>query len=432
MKNLIVDGYLSLFNFVFKNRIAAKDLSERVMHAHLISIIATGFLMWAYALLAYLAIDHPLPWIVGVTASLIHLLSPLLYRINNNYCLNTNIFLAAGVAHQATFGFFCGGFHSNIIIWFGIIPLLGGIVCGRKGVITWVVACSAIVSGFLFLQYTGYVFPNVISPTGLLFSQALITFGWIYAGALIIWVFLTLTEKHQKEIEEKQEGIQNLICVITHDISNPLTVVAVRVNMLKKADLLPKHLDSITKISSAATNIADIVNNVRNLYATELGKNRIEMADVNLVDIIKLLKENFSDKLEDKKINLSLLYDEDNQYIIRSNADILLHQVLSNLLSNAIKFSNPEDAIVIKLDKIGKGTHICIKDSGIGIPKDLADKLFDIRAKTNRQGTSGETGTGFGLPIVKTYVEKLDGEIKVESIPLEVGANHGTTFTLEF
>lgn len=402
------------------------------MHAHLISIIATGFLMWAYALVAYQEISHPLPWIVGVVASIVHLFSPLLYRFNNNYCFNTNVFLAAGVAHQATFGFFCGGFHSNIIIWFGIIPLLGGIVCGRSGVITWVVACTAIVSGFLYLQLTGYIFPYLITPEGLLLSQALITFGWIYAGALIIWVFLSLTEKHQKEIEDKKKGIENLICVITHDISNPLTVVSARTNMLKKAELLPKHLDSITKISSAATNIAEIVNNVRNLYATEMGKNAIEIADVNLVDIIKALRDNFSDKLEAKKINFSLIYNEDKQYIIQNNADILLHQILSNLLSNAIKFSNPESVIIIKLDKKDNETHIYIKDSGIGIPKDLAVKLFDMGAKTNRQGTSGETGTGFGLPIVKTYVEKLDGEIRVESVTKEDGLDHGTTFVLKF
>jgi signal transduction histidine kinase len=429
MKNLLFNSYFLLFNFIAKN--GRKDLSERDIHSHLVCVIATGFLMWSYTLLAYFTIAHPLPWKVGVTASIIHLFSPLLYRINNSPFLNTNVFLGAGIAHQATFAYFCGGFNSNIIIWFGILPLLAGFICGRRGVVTWVIVCSLVTAGFLFFKISDYAFPNLISPTGLLLSQALITFGWIYVGSIVIWVFLSLVEKREKEIESKKEGIQNLINVIIHDISNPLTSIIHRAKMLKNSELPQNVHDSILKISLASANINDIISNVRNLHATELGKTHILIKEVDLVQTLHSLKKNFSDKLDAKKINLVFSYDL-SQCFLQTNEDIFLHQILANLLSNAIKFSLPERDILIRLEKVNNTIHISIKDSGIGIPQDLISKLFDVAANTNRPGTSGEAGTGFGLPIVKTYVEKLNGKITVESISKEDGPNHGTTFLLEF
>lgn len=424
--------YTDIFNFVARDRMAKKDLSERHIHSFLVCVLATGMLMWAYAFLALMTINHPLPGIIGLATSTVHLLSPLLFRINNRLYLHTNIFIGAGMLHQATFGFFCGGFYSNIIIWFGILPLLAGVVCGKKGIITWLIASTLVCLGFVVLQMNNYPFPYLISPTGLLISQALVTFGWIYVGAIVVWVFLLLVERHQREIENKKEGIQNLICVITHDISTPLTVIIGKSNMLKKEPLPTNVQTSIGKISHASYNISDIVNNVRNLYATEMGKNRIEIQDVELIKILKQLRENFSDKMEEKSITLNLVSDM-NECLIRANGDLLLHQILGNLLSNAIKFSPVNGEVSIKVEKNQQQILISIKDSGIGIPQDLINKLFDMGTKTSRKGTSGESGTGFGLPIVKTYVEKLDGKIQVISASAEDNATQtGTTFILEF
>lgn len=432
MSSIFLTAYGKLFQFVAKKRLAKKDLSAKDIHSFLVCVLATGILMWAYAILALLTIDHPLPGIVGVVASLVHILSPLLFRINNRLYLNTNLFLGAGMIHQATFGFFCGGFYSNIIIWFGILPLLAGVVCGKKGIITWLSMSTFVSLGFIVLQMNNYPFPYLISPNGLLISQALVTFGWIFVAAIIVWVFLVLVENHQKEIEDKKEGIQNLICVITHDISTPLTVIMGRSNLLKKEELPGNVMTSIGKISNASYSISDIVNNVRNLYATELGKNLIEVGNVELIKILDHLKENFSEKLEAKEIDLSIKSSL-RSCPIKANADLLLHQILGNLLSNAIKFSPEKSTITISVETKEGHAFIYIKDSGIGIPKDLLLKLFDMRSKTSRRGTSGEEGTGFGLPIVKTYVEKLDGRIDVISASAEDNAiETGTTFILEF
>ena len=431
MKNFIFYYYDKLYQFIAKTRIQKADIAQRHIHAHLVCVLATGALMWAYAILAYFTISHPLPWIIGVLASLAHGLSPMLFRLTNRGYLCSNVFIGAGIVHQSCFAFYSGGFLSNIIIWFGILPLLAGVVAGRKGVVTWAFICTCVTSFFYYLGLTNYQFPHLISPIGLIYAQALITFGWIYAGSVIVWVFLLLIERHEEEIERQNAGIQNLICVITHDISNPLSVIVGKTELLKKADLPEKLQSSVMKIISSTKGITEIVNNVRNLYAMELGKNRIEVSDVSLKQVLNLLEENFSEKLDAKKIELLVLLEKDD-FVMKTNREILLHQILGNLLSNAIKFSPVESKIHINVMSNSNKIIIQITDKGIGIPKDLVKKIFDLRQKTNRKGTMGEEGTGFGLPIVKTYVEKLNGFIDVESTTIDESKDHGTSFFLGF
>lgn len=432
MNSLFLKAYQSIYRFISKKRVEQNDLPEMFIHTHLVCVLATGILMWAYAFLAYFTIDHPLPAIVGFTASIIHAFSPLLYRMTNNRYFNANIFIGAGMIHQATFGFFCGGFHSNIIVWFGILPLLAGLICGRRGIITWLITGTLVLIGFLLVDVLGFNYPSLISPMGLLVSQALVTFGWIFTSAIVIWFFLISVEKHQRQIESTKEGIQNLICVITHDISTPISVIMGRTSMLKRIELPDIAHVSVDKIIVATTNMSSIVNNVRNLYAMELGKSSISLEWINLSRLTPLLQENFSEKLEAKNIKL-VVENKIGDLEIRSNSDLLIHQILGNLISNAIKFSPVNSEIYLTLELKDKCVVISIKDSGIGIPSDLLKKLFNMNTSTSRAGTSGEKGTGFGLPIVKAYVEKLDGKIAVSSTTAEESAfNHGTTFTLQF
>src|SRR5690606_26458780 len=92
---------------------------------------------WGYGFLAYFTISSPIPWIVGFLCSFIHLLSPILFRVTKNTFLITNIALMAGVTHQGTYTYYTGGFMSHILIWYGLIPVLGGLVAGPRGGILW-------------------------------------------------------------------------------------------------------------------------------------------------------------------------------------------------------------------------------------------------------------------------------------------------------
>ena len=109
----------------------------------------------------------------------------------------------------------------------------------------------------------------------------------------------------------------------------------------------------------------------------------------------------------------------------------LCYQVLNNLISNSIKFTDPGGSIKVLVESNFGVTKCSIMDTGIGIPQEIILNLFNTSAKTTRTGTSGETGTGFGMPIVKNYIEKFNGKIEVHSaLKSENATNHGTTITI--
>ncbi len=442
IKDRILRIYFSIYMFVSKVRLEKKDTAERFIHTHLVSVLSTGILMWGYAILAYFTIDHPAPTYIGFISSIIHLLSPLMYRFSNNHLLNSSVFIGSGLCHQLAFAFYTGGFDSNIIIWLGILPMLAGVISGRVGTIIWSILTSLFVLTLFILKLNGFEAPNLISENGRIISQAMIAFGWIFISTVVIWVYVLLDEIHSEELEVKNQSIQNLVFILAHDISNHLMVVISRIILAQrrigfnsdksKIELPLTEKENIDRVLKAARSIEAIVENVKDLYSTELGKKEIPIESIELQEVLDEIKENFHDKLAYKNIDLQIRSPLEKVFF-DCNRSLLIHQILGNLISNAIKFSKESDKIALIGESESSLVKICISDNGIGIPKSIREKLFDLHSHTSRKGTLGEVGTGFGLPIVKVYVEKLGGKISFESKTVEDNtSNTGTKFIITF
>ncbi|MBC7712555.1 MAG: hypothetical protein H7177_04425 [Rhizobacter sp.] len=423
MKHSIVKFYLRLYAFIADNR-SYQDLPDKYLHAHLVTMLSTGVLMWSYAFLAVFTISSPVPGIVGIICSCVHLLSPLLYRKTNRYLLNTSVLLASGLIHQMTFAYFTGGFDSNILIWLGILPMLGGVIAGRKGTILWAFITAAGVLSFLVMKLSGYHFPFMISDIGMLIAQALILFGWIFIATCVIWVHVYLVEQNTSKLEISRMRTQNLVNILSHDISTPLTVISGKLNSLLKTSLNETQLNSVAKACKASERLNMITESIRDLRLNEMGKKEIKFATVDVRELIIELKEIFSEKLEQKnlKLNWSVAAEV---YDFHSNRSLLLNQILGNLLSNSIKFSSHDSEIRLRVSRKDDSIKFLIEDSGLGIPLDMRDNVFEASLSRSGIGTEGEIGSGFGLPIVKGCVDRLGGKILFETCT----SNEGPSFT---
>jgi signal transduction histidine kinase len=400
------------------------------MHAHLVSVLSTGLLMWAYAFVACKTMTSPIPGIVGITSSMVHLFSPLLYRRSNNYFLYSNIFIASGLIHQSTFAFYTGGFDSNILIWLGILPMISGVIAGRKGALLWAFITASTVLGFLMLKLSGFHFPFAISESGQVVSQGLILFGWIFLSTVIIWVHVLLVEQNSSKLEDSRQRTQNLINVLSHDISTPLTVVSVKLNHLIKTPLSELQLNSVARAYKATERVIQITESIKELRLTELGKKEITYGDIDLREMILELKEIFADRLDQKNIRFNWSVSSE-VYSFISSRSLILNQILGNLLSNAIKFSTPGSEVRLRISKLDHGIQFLLEDSGLGIPKDMRENIFEANLSRSCIGTNGEVGTGFGLPIVKGCVDRLHGKITFETKTSHEGPP-GTRFKLFF
>ena len=182
----------------------------------------------------------------------------------------------------------------------------------------------------------------------------------------------------------------------------------------------------------AAKNLEQIVDHVHKMIALKDGKLRIELQKVNLRSIFEESEFIFKAKLAEKDISIRWDIDDSASLDVLAEPASLGNDVINNLLSNAIKFSPEHSEIFIKVGIENGEVHLTIKDSGIGMPQEILDQLFDPNAQTSRPRTKKESGTGYGMPIVKSFIDAYGGTISVESIEQtsEDDPDAGTTFEI--
>lgn len=425
----ILNWYLKIYAFVAENRLKKSDLDPRQIHTHLVVVLSTGLLMWAYAFLAYFTISSPVPGIVGMICATFHLLSPLLFRVTANAFIISNVTIGAGIVHQGTFSFYTGGFESSILIWFGILPTLAGIVAGRKAALFWGILSALWAGTYLALHLAGFQFPHLISPQGELLATSFIVFGWIFLSTSIIYVMLLLNESKEKLLSEQAQKIEDLFRVLFHDLAGPLSRLTIGLNISQRemdAENKKRGFDIATKAADA---MLEITQNIRRMYAMSKGKVPSDLSYCPLNEAIEYIQKLYAADLEKKNISL----DFDSQKYRGLNVWVepisFKNQVLGNVFSNAIKFSPNSAKIIVRAYPMNQQFHVIeIVDQGIGMSSLLMESLFDINKKTSRPGTSGEPGTGFGMHIMKSFVEMYQGKINVESN--EESAGQGTTIKL--
>jgi signal transduction histidine kinase len=145
-----------------------------------------------------------------------------------------------------------------------------------------------------------------------------------------------------------------------------------------------------------------------------------EVFNLNL--LVNNIYQLFDKSVEDKKIRLTKNIEEDFLVFADSN---MLNTIIRNLVSNSIKFTPQNGEINISVYKENNKTILTISDTGIGISKENQEKLFNFGTNYSTLGTNNEKGTGLGLILVFEFIQKHNGDIKIDS---EIGK--GTKFII--
>lgn len=214
--------------------------------------------------------------------------------------------------------------------------------------------------------------------------------------------------KSERESEIKSSFVAN----ISHEIRTPINGIIGMINILNDTELSLEQKKSVYIIIESSGLLLSIINNVLDFSKIESGKMDIEYIDTDLPLLLNNLKITFSSLITDNiKINLQI--DPDIPKIIISDP-IKLRQILSNLLNNAIKFTEYGS---ITCNVILKEEFIVfeIKDTGIGIPEESLNTLFQPFIQLDNSITRNYCGTGLGLSICKSLVELFKGEINIRS-----------------
>ena len=231
-----------------------------------------------------------------------------------------------------------------------------------------------------------------------------------------------------KMVQQQNHELQQLLHILCHDLLNPIGGIAALMENIDLDEL--KELVPI--ILSAANNAVKMIELVREMRAIKEGKKRLALEPVNLQQACTLARDLTQTAWEKKQVDVIIAVDE--HLLVMADVTALVNSVLCNLITNAVKFSYAGTAITLQAKAHGPGTvQLIVEDRGIGIPADLLTKIFDLKAQTSRSGTDGEEGTGFGMPLVKEFVQLFGGTIRMESRDIATHPeNHGTRVCIDF
>lgn len=230
-----------------------------------------------------------------------------------------------------------------------------------------------------------------------------------------------------KEEAERYADIKSkFLSNMSHEIRNPLNGIIGMINMLLKTDLNDNQKEYAQMLKDSTDTLLNIVNDILDIVKIEAGKRVIKKETIKIKNLCLGLVSSFKIAASNKKLKFNFIYDNDLPTHIIGDSSCL-NQILINLLSNAIKFTQNGE-ITFEVSKIEESSNsvsilFVIRDTGIGIPSDKLEIIFDRFTQIESSYTKKYKGTGLGLTIVKEIVNLLDGEVKVNS-----EENKGTEF----
>jgi len=246
---------------------------------------------------------------------------------------------------------------------------------------------------------------------------------------------ITARKKAEAEIKLKTEQLlkanaekDKFFSIIAHDLRSPFNSLLGFTRMMVE-DLPTMRLDEIQKIAmsmrSSANKLLDLLENLLAWSLIQRGIISFKPKSFTLLNGIVPIVELVRDAANKKMIRIK--YDIPEDLTVMADTQ-MFESLMRNLVFNAVKFTAKEGEIIIAAKPMSDNSvEISISDTGIGMNKNMLDKLFRIDELTNRKGTEGEPSTGLGLILCKDFVEKHGGKIWVES---EEGKGSTFYFTL--
>lgn len=252
--------------------------------------------------------------------------------------------------------------------------------------------------------------------------------------ALGIAADITERKEAEKELlEAKNTAEQSLkvkeqfLANMSHEIRTPMNAIIGFTDLFRKTKLDENQKQFIDAIATSGDNLLTIINDILDFSKIESGKLEIETIPFDLKDVVKTTTNLLFPKAKEKGLDFKIHIDNNiPAYLMGDPAR--LNQIIVNLVGNAVKFTEKGhigvSADIFEINDENVSVKFVVHDTGIGIPKDKHQAVFERFTQASGETTRKFGGTGLGLSIVQSLIELQNGEICLESEP-EVGS----TFT---
>ncbi|MBC7903025.1 MAG: response regulator [Gemmatimonadaceae bacterium] len=229
-------------------------------------------------------------------------------------------------------------------------------------------------------------------------------------------------DKAEQAVLTKTKFLSNM----SHELRTPLNGIIGTTNLLLQDEYLPTQNEYLNVLKYSSEQMLNVINDILDFSKIEVGKMDLEKTTFNLRSLVDNVHNLFKNQFEEKNVGLEIVFDEklEQNYV---GDQTRLGQVLSNLISNACKFTS-KGKVVVSVTHIAQNSNACtirfsVQDSGIGIPEEKQQLVFDSFTQVDTATTRKFGGTGLGLSISSKIVELFGGKLRLES-----SAENGSLF----
>ena len=270
-----------------------------------------------------------------------------------------------------------------------------------------------------------------------LFWGGIILMAIVFVGlAVMLYVQNVVREKHERMEREKIHAVESSLAKsqflfnMSHDIRTPMNAIIGYTNLALKEPASFAIQEYLKKINASSQHLLALINDILEMSRIESGKMELEYVPVDLCALFDGMRDLFSEQMKQKKMDFQVHTGQvQNRFVWCDQKN--LNRILFNILCNAYKFTPEGGAIAASLMETGGAEHdyrsyeIRVQDTGIGMTKEFAERMFNAFERERTSTVSGIEGTGLGLSITKSIVDLMGGTIDVLTAP-----GSGTQFVI--
>ena len=254
----------------------------------------------------------------------------------------------------------------------------------------------------------------------------IIVLSVLIVAAIITAITAYRSKKDREKLKQSNAQKDFLFKVISHDIMSPAIAMLRGIQMLRGHSVdgnLERDSEVLVQLERQAESEVELIDNVMRWARNKEESSSRDKARFDIVSMVMEAMEQYRGGALQKGISLEL-YSPADSIVVYSNRNHLLI-ALRNLLSNAIKFSHKGGRVSVRIQDSEDGTNLSVEDSGIGIPADKLDSIYNSESSFRRPGTVGEPSHGLGLAVSRDLVAAIGGRLDVRSVE-----GKGSIFTI--
>ena len=353
-------------------------------------------------------------------------------------------------------------FFTQLILPYEILTVIAGLILlvamirsalnHREGsilyLIGWIVFFAAIVNDILYNSEV--IQSTLLSPYGLFIfiimqsTLLALRFSRSFTTAERLSVDLEMRiHRRTSELLQSRDDLQlakeraeradraksEFLTTMSHEIRTPLHSILGAASLLNEGPQTPEHREHVGILQRSGRKLLTLINEILDLSKIESGRISMEEAPFDMRDVLNDVAGIMGARAESKGLYLECVCDPDIPGVLLGDA-ARLEQILLNLVGNAIKFTEDGtvnlDVNLVQRKGSVVSLRLAVRDTGIGIPEDKREAIFESFVQAQQDSTRRFGGTGLGLSISRRLVELMGGKIEVES---EVG--RGSTFSFQ-